>query len=383
MEFLFWFCLLLIVYCYFGYPLFLLLVSKFTHKPVDKKPIMPKVSIVLSVWNEQDVIRRKLSNLMALDYPADSYEIIVGSDGSDDNTNEIVRSFNDERIRFVERAERRGKMIVLNELVSLARHEIIVFNDARQELPPDTIHKLVANFADSSVGCVSGELVFRKKEGATAQGINLYWEYEKFMRYHEAKIHSMLGATGAIYAIRKSLYHPVPKDVVLDDMYIPFRIIEQGFRAVFEPLAKAYDDVAENPKEEARRKNRTLFGNFQIFQLFPNMFNPFESHIAIQLFSHKFLRIAAPFLMVFLILLNLTLLGRTFYVWTMFAQLLFYSMAVIGLLTKDMANKTFRPLTKICYVPYVFCLLNFSVFVGFWRFLTSKQQITWEKARLS
>ena len=383
MEFLFWFCLLLIVYCYFGYPLLLLFVSKIIPRPVKKEPITPKVSIVLSVWNEQDVIRRKLSNLMSLDYPADSYEIIVGSDGSDDNTNDIIRSFNDERIRFVDRVERRGKMIVLNELVSLARHEIIVFNDARQELPPDTIQKLVANFADNNVGCVSGELVFRKTEGTTAQGINLYWEYEKFMRNHEAKIHSMLGATGAIYAIRKSLYQPVPKDVVLDDMYIPFRIIEQGFRAVFEPLAKAYDDVAENPKEEARRKNRTLFGNFQIFNIFPNLFNPFESPVAIQFFSHKLLRIAAPFLMILLVLLNLLLLHKTFYVVTMLAQILFYLLAYIGLKTKDMPNKTLRSVKKICYVPYVFCLLNFSVFVGFWRFITAKQQITWEKARNS
>ena len=381
MIFLFWFYLSLIIYCYFGYPICLALISNFKSRPVAKKEIAPKVSIILSVWNEQDVIRRKLINLLALDYPSDSLEIIVGSDGSDDETNNIIRSFNDARIHFIERTDRRGKMIVLNELVSLARHEIIVFNDARQEIQKDAIYKLVANFADPSVGCVSGELIFRKKEGTTAQGINLYWEYEKFMRNHEARIHSMLGATGAIYAIRKNLYHPVPKSVVLDDMYIPFRVIESGYRAIFESEAKAFDNAAEDPKEEYRRKTRTLFGNFQIFQIFGRMFNPFKSPIAIQLFSHKLLRVVVPFLMVKLIFINLLLVNHEFYAWTMAAQILFYAMASVGLCTKGNQQGMVRNIAKLCYIPYVFCLLNFSVFIGFWRFITSKQQITWEKAR--
>ena len=201
------------------------------------------------------------------------------------------------------------------------------------------------------------------------------------MRNHEARIHSMLGATGAFYAIRKDLYQPVPKNVVLDDMYIPFRVIENGYRAIFEPDAKAFDDPAEDPKEEYRRKARTLFGNFQIFQIFTHMFNPFKSPIAIQLFSHKFLRIVVPFFMVALAFVNFTLIGHKFYFWAMAAQILFYAMALIGLFTKGSRNAMIRNIAKVCYIPYVFCLLNFSVFVGFWRFLTSNQQITWEKAR--
>ena len=381
MIFLFWFFLSLIFYCYFGYPLCLALVSNLKTRPVTKQEITPTVSIILSVWNEQDVIRDKLINLLVLNYPSNAMEIIVGSDGSNDETNHIIRSFNDTRIHFIERTDRRGKMVILNELVSVARHEIIVFNDARQEISKDAIRKLVANFADPSVGCVSGELIFRKKEGATARGINLYWEYEKFMRNHEARIHSMLGATGAIYAIRKSLYHPVPKNVVLDDMYIPFRVIESGYRAIFEPDAKAFDDPAEGSDEEYRRKTRTLFGNFQIFQIFGHMFNPLKSPIAIQLFSHKFLRVIVPFFMVALIFLNLTLISQQLYRWTMAAQVLFYGMALIGFSTKGDHQGMVRNIAKICYIPYVFCLLNFSAFVGFLRFVTSKQQITWEKAR--
>jgi cellulose synthase/poly-beta-1,6-N-acetylglucosamine synthase-like glycosyltransferase len=381
MIFTFWFFICLIVYCYFGYPILLVLVSSLYSRPVFKKDITPKISIVISVWNEHDVIRQKISNLLALQYPSDHMEILIGSDGSDDGTNDIIRSFKDKRIRFLERKDRRGKMAVLNELVSMARHEIIVFNDARQELPEDAISKLVSNFADPNVGCVSGELVFRQKDGATAKGINLYWEYEKFMRNHEARIHSMLGATGAMYAIRKNLYQQVPHHVVLDDMYIPFRVIEQGYRAIFEPEAKAYDNAAEDPKEEYRRKTRTLFGNFQIFQIFGHMFNPFKSPIAIQLFSHKFLRILAPFLMIGLICINLTLVGQKLYVITMALQISFYLMALLGLWAKGSKYGIFRKISKLCYIPYVFCLLNFSVLAGCWRFINSKQDITWEKAR--
>lgn len=381
MIFTFWFFLLLLIYCYFGYPILLVLVSSVFSRPVSKKNISPKVSIILSVWNEQDVIRRKISNLLALDYPADHVEILVGSDGSDDETNNIVRSFNDSRVRFLDSPDRRGKMAMLNDLVAMSRHEIIVFNDARQEIPEDAISKLVSNFADPKVGCVSGELMFHKKDGTTAQGINLYWEYEKFMRNHEAKIHSMLGATGAMYAIRKDLYQQVPKNVVLDDMYIPFRVIEQGYRAIFEPEAKAYDHVAENPKEEYRRKTRTLFGNFQIFQIFAHMFNPLTSPIAIQLFSHKFLRVLAPFLMIGLFLINLALLSYPFYGMMLLVQILFYGLALAGLKLKEYKNGPFRIFAKLCYIPYIFCLLNFSVLVGFWRFIHAKQDITWEKAR--
>ncbi len=381
MAFIFWFFLFLIIYCFFGYPALLWAVAQVSRRPVRKSAILPSVSIVLSVWNEEDVIEGKLKNLLALDYPADKMEIIIGSDGSDDRTNAIVKSLRDPRINFVERTDRRGKMATINELVAKARGEIIVFNDARQEIEKNAIHDLAANLADPAVGCVSGELVFHKREGGTAKGINLYWEYEKFMRDHEARIHSMLGATGAIYAIRKELFRPVPSNIVLDDMYIPFKIIEQGYRAVFEAKAHAYDQVADDPKEEYRRKARTLYGNFQIFKQFAHMFNPLTSPIAIQFFSHKFLRILVPFLMVAILIINFFLVGDHVFRWMMAAQALFYAMAGAGAFARNRREGMLHYLNKLCYIPYVFCLLNFSVFIGFWRFIRSQQESTWQKAR--
>ncbi len=370
-----------IVYCFAGYPVLIAVLSMFFYRPVYKKLIQPSVSVVISVWNEEDVIRRKIENLLKQNYPADKFEILIGSDGSDDKTNEIVRSFGDPRVILLAHPERRGKTSMISELVATAKGEFIIFNDARQELDPEAVQELVNNFADASVGCVSGELVFREKEGGTAKGINLYWKYEKFMRDCEARIHSMLGATGAIYAIRKELYSPAPANIVLDDMYIPFKIIEKGYRSIFDGDAHAYDDVADTPREEHRRKARTLYGNFQMFKAFPHMFNPFKSPIAIQFFSHKLLRLIVPFLMILIFILNLFLFNQKIYKIIFIVQVLFYMSALIGALARNQKYGMLKAISNACYVPYVFCLLNFSALIGCYRFINDKQEITWQKAR--
>jgi cellulose synthase/poly-beta-1,6-N-acetylglucosamine synthase-like glycosyltransferase len=239
----------------------------------------------------------------------------------------------------------------------------------------------VANFADPTVGCVSGELLFAKADGATAKGVNFYWEYEKFIRGHEARVHSMLGATGAIYAIRKDLYVPAPADVVLDDMFTPFKIIQKGYRAIFDSTAYAFDSAAHSATEEYRRKARTLYGNYQIFALFPGLFNPFKSPIAVQLFSHKFLRVMVPFFMLALLPLNFFMLSAGIYKTILVLQIIFYTCAIIGLLARNQKYGIFKKIAKLCYVPYVFCLLNFAALAGFYRFIASKQDIAWQKAR--
>jgi len=407
MALLFWLFIGLILYCYFGYPAVLAVLARLCPRPVKKARYPASVSFVLSAYNEEDVIARKIENLLSLDYPdttpshseplachsepegrrisnspaAPSVEILIGSDGSSDRTDEIIRSFSDPRIKFFPGSERRGKMATINDLVAKAQNEIVVFTDARQIFARDAVVQLVDNFADPKVGCVSGELMLSSKEGVTAKGINLYWNYEKFIRRCEAELHSMMGATGAIYALRRALYSPVPRDVVLDDMYTPFMFIRRGFRAYFDPEAKAYDEVADSPKEEHRRKARTLYGNYQIFGIFPDLFIPFKSPIAVQLFSHKFLRVVAPFVLIAIFLLNLLLLGQGIYQTIFVLQVLFYAMAVTGAALRYHDQGVLRVISRICYVPYVFCLMNFSALSGFIRFLSGAQEVTWEKAR--
>jgi len=384
-----WMSIFFIVYCYFGYPLLIFGLAKLLRKSVKKHPITPSVSIVLSVWNEEGVVERKIKNLLSMDYPSEKIEILIGSDGSTDKTNLIINRFADKGVILVAHNQRQGKMATLNDLVTRAKNEIIIFNDARQEWKPNAIRELVANFADPKVGCVSGELMLSSDGGATAKGINLYWEYEKFIRRQESRLHSMLGATGAIYAIRKELYAALPVHVVLDDVYIPFKIIKQGYRAVFDPSARAYDQAADSPREEHRRKARTLYGNYQIFGLFPELFNPLVSPVAIQFFSHKFLRVAAPFLMIAVFFLNAAIVfidarvpaESSLYITLFVFQIIFYGMAVIGGLARHQKYGILNALSKVCYIPYVFCLLNFSALIGFFRFAGANQGAVWEKAR--
>lgn len=381
MTVLFWFFLTLILYCYFGYPLLAAFTARRLRRLPRKGHYEPAVSIVLSVWNEEGVIEQKIENLLSLDYPPEKIEILIGSDGSTDRTNDIIKRFGDPRIRLIESPARRGKAATLNVLAGEAKSEIIVFTDARQAFEEDAVKALAANFADPGIGCVSGELIFSKRGGATARGINLYWNYEKWIRRAESGIHSMLGATGAIYAVRRKLFSAIPDDIVLDDVFVPFKIIQKGYRAVFDPSARAYDEAADSPGEEHRRKARTLFGNYQIFRMFPGMFNPLKSPIAIQLFSHKFLRVAAPFFMAVVFFVNWRLAGDVFYAVLFAFQIVFYGMAVAGGLARHQRRGILGVVSRICYIPYVFCLLNFSALAGFLRFAGAKQKITWEKAR--
>ncbi len=382
MKSLFGIFILLIIYCYFGYPLLLSWVAKLRSRPVLKKESFPAISIVISVCDEEDVIEAKLKNITALDYPVEKIEVLIGSDGSQDKTNDIVKNFVGDLVLFVAKPKREGKPAMLNHLVSMAKNEIIIFADARQMFDAKAVRELVANFADPAVGCVSGELIFfNNEEEGTGKGVNLYWNYEKYLRNLESRIHSMLGATGAIYAIRRKLYEPVPATIVLDDMYTPLKIIQKGYRAIFDGAAQAFDKVATKAKEEHTRKVRTLFGNYQIFCLMPNLFNPWQSPIAIQLFSHKFLRLMIPFFMIGTFILNWFLLEDFLFRFILLIQIIFYGMAVTGALAGIKKYGMLRPLLRVCYIPYVFCLLNFSALIGFIRFLRSNQEIAWQKAR--
>lgn len=380
MTSLFWLSLILIVYAYGGYPIFLSLISLIHKKEIKKRPAVPTVSIILSAFNEEKYIERKLLNLLELDYPTEKLEILVGSDGCLDQTDEIISRFHSNRIRFFRFVKNLGKSHVLNDLVREAKGAVVVFTDARQEFDTQAIRTLVSNFEDPEVGCVSGELFFKRGDSevvrSIAEGMGLYWRYEKFLRKKESDIGSTLGATGAIYAIRKSLFRELPASILVDDMYVPLSIIQKGHRVVFDGRAKAYDRVSYYGREEFRRKVRTLAGNYQIFGHFPELFIPFKSPIAWQLFSHKFLRLAAPFFLATLFVSNAFLLSERFYAVFFSGQVLFYGLALF-----EAPFSSSRSRRKgIGAIPYTFCLLNVSALVGLYKFLSRNQEGTWQKA---
>ena len=319
MKILFWVSILTVLYVYAGYPLLVYLISLFLERPVRRKYIYPSISVIVSAYNEEKSIEKKITTLLDADYPKEKLEILIGSDGSTDGTEEIVKRYveiaslprfggvarNDDgqeasccAIKLFRQVRRRGKPNMLNILASAAKGEILVFTDARQRLDRNSLKELVRNFSDEKVGSVSAELLFEDDDNKTSNGIGLYWAYEKFIRKCESKIDSMLGATGAMYAIRRELFQEMPEDLILDDVYIPLKAIEKGYRAIFESEAKIYDTVVKDAKEEFSRKARTLAGNFQAFGYLKGLFNPFRSPVAFQFFSHKFLRLVVPFLLI-------------------------------------------------------------------------------------
>jgi len=186
----------------------------------------------------------------------------------------------------------------------------------------------------------------------------------------------MLGATGALYAIRKKLFTELPEDLLLDDIYIPMRIVEKGYRAIFDSKAKVYDKVFKSPKEEFLRRVRTLAGNFQLFYYLRGLFNPLKGKISWQFFSHKFLRLIVPLLLVGLFVSNLFLLHNEFYKIIFILQACFYGFALLGLFFKAHTNRIFD-------LPYMFCLMNVAALVGLYKFMTKKQGVLWKKGTVA
>ena len=372
-----WICGLLLAYTYLGYPLLMWVRAARWPRPVRRQDHTPPLSIVVIARNEASRIESRIENLLALDYPRDRYEVWVASDGSADDTAERAGAYRQAGVEVVSFDVQRGKPAVLNELVPRARGEIVVLADARQRFEPGTLKALVAPFADPSVGAVSGELILTANACGTmvGEGVGFYWRYEKSIRRSESAVDSSVGATGAIYAIRRQLFEPLPPDTVLDDVLIPMRIARAGRRTLFEPAARAYDQAASTAAEEFTRKVRTIAGNFQLFARERWLLNPFQNPIWLQTLSHKVLRLTTPLLLVAMLGANLLLRDREPYRWILAAQGLFYAAALGGCALRDSRRR--MPLLA---VPYLVCLLGWATLVAFLRFLLGRQSAAWEKA---
>ncbi len=314
MTLVFWASALLVVFAYAGYPALMFLYAQLRPKPIAKAPWLPTVTAVMSVYNGEAVVGSKLENLLALDYPAALFDIIVICDGCTDGTAEACRRFG-ERVTVLESQERRGKARGLDDAVAAATGEILLMTDVRQRIELPALRELVENFSDDGIGAVSGELRFEKAEGDFGGSVDAYWHYEKAIRLAESKTGSVVGVTGAFYAIRRSLYEPLPPGTVLDDVLIPMRVVKQGFRVVMDAYAVAWDQPSRSEGQERSRKIRTLAGNYQLVALAPWLLDPFTNPIWFRFASHKLLRLAAPWLIVLILLATILLAPRhPFYV---------------------------------------------------------------------
>ena len=312
MELIFWLSLCFVLYVYIGYPAVLVGVRRVFRRPVKKQCWEPDVSIIIAAYNEREIVENKLRNCLTLDYPKSRLQIIVSLDGPTDGSEFIVWKWAARGVELIHTKEHRGKASALNRAVGRARGEIIVFADVRQTFAKSAIRELVANFADPTVGAVSGELLLMSEQNGVqnedSSDVGLYWRYEKAIRSMESEIHSVPGATGAIYAIRRDRYHDIPEDTLLDDVLIPLQIVLGGKRAVFDPEAKAFDMVACCPLAEYGRKVRTLAGNFQLLVQAPRLLSPRQNPIFFQFVSHKVGRLLVPYALIALMITNIFML---------------------------------------------------------------------------
>ena len=292
----FWGSAAVIFYTYAGYVAWLWLRHRLWPRPVHAGPCSPAITVVLVVRNAAQMLERKLRNLEQLSYPPGRVEIVVVSDGSSDGTNEILSRYQkDEHVRVILRPEQRGKAAGINDAIALTRGDVVVFTDVRQILEPTAIQLMLENFADPEVGGVSGELMLGDPiSGEAAKGVGLYWRIEKAIREMESASGSVVGATGAIYAVRRHLLVPLPPETVLDDVYIPMHVVKQGARVVFEARARAWDVPDQGGKREFARKVRTLSGNYQLLQLAPWLLTK-ANPVRFEFVSHKLLRLLVPF----------------------------------------------------------------------------------------
>ena len=365
----------LIAYTYLGYPLWLWIRSRWCRQPVRSGPYIPFLSIIMIVRNEEKVLPRKLRNLLDLNYPDESLEIVMVSDGSTDSTNQILSEHTaNPRIRVILNPQQQGKAAGLNAAMSSVRGEIVVFTDARQQIEPDAIRVLVENFADPEIGCASGELMLGDPEtGEAEQGMGVYWRIEKAVRELESAVGSVVGATGAIYGVRRKLLVNVPDEAILDDVYIPMHVVRRGARVIFDPRARAWDSPDQGTAREFTRKVRTLSGNYQLLQLAPWLLTS-ANPLRFQFVSHKVLRLVVPFALLATLLASFLTPG-VFYRGAVILQLAFYTLSFLGL-----AHFLRRgPLARVADAARTFVLLNTAAAVAFANFAAGRK-VAWERS---
>ncbi len=369
MKVLFWAAVVLVVYTYIGYVVWLWIRGRLFPWPVRRGAQQPSVSIVMVVRNEEKALPQKLKNLMGLDYPADRYDVVVVSDGSVDGTEAILRNCGDSRLRIVLNQLSRGKASGLNDGIAISQGELVMFTDARQNIESCAMRILAENFADPEVGCVSGELMLGDPEsGEAAEGVSLYWRVEKKVRELEAASGSVVGATGAIYAVRRELLTTLPEGTILDDVYIPLQVAAQGKRVVFEPRARAWDCPDLGAGREFSRKVRTLGGNYQLLQLAPWILSR-RNPIRFEFVSHKLLRLAVPFALVIVFVTSALLPGK-FYRVSWFLQAAFYGMSLVALLRLNLGL-----LSRAANAALTFVVLNTAAVVALANFVSGRKSV--------
>lgn len=388
MTILFWLSVFAIAFSYVGYPIVLAVSSairgafatlRFLAGGPDRRAgepegAWPRVTIAFAAFDEEACIRQKIQNCLAVDYPADRLEILVGCDGCTDRTAEIARAAGGERVRVVELAERSGKASVLSRMVPTAAGDLVVLTDANVVLDRGAVRALARRFRDPEVGAVVGRL--RLYDPRTDQlGEGLYWQYETFLKHLEGEHGCVLGANGGLYAVRRVLFGPLPPDTITDDFVIPLRIAVRGWRVPFEPGAVAFEETVEDSAREFARRARIGAGNWQALFRLPDVLDPRTGFLFFAFASHKLVRWATPLLLAVAFVANAALAIDPGGVYRVLAagQIAFYAGALGGWRGRD------GWILRSAGLAHHFVAMNAALAVGFWRFLRNRQPAAWQR----
>lgn len=370
----FWGTTAVLGFTFLGYPLFIgLLASRKPRVAPPPSPLeWPTVECLLVVHNEAPRIAARVENLLNSHYPTEQLRLIVVCDGCTDDTARLARQAGGARVRVIEQSPRQGKAAGLNAGMAAAQAEVVVLADARQEFAPDAIAWLVRYLGQPGVGAVSGNYALSGTADNVGGGVDAYWRLEKFIRQAESRWDSVIGCTGAIYALRRELFEPVPPDTLLDDVVIPMQMVLRGWRVVFAAEARAWEGMKVAAEREFLRKRRTLAGNFQMLFRYPQWLMPWRNRLWWALFCHKYLRLLAPAGLVLLMGANIWLArASTFYAIVLAGQVVFYALALAGMLFSGWRGRLFT-------LPAGFVFLNAATVAGLWYYLRHGHRGGWE-----
>jgi poly-beta-1,6-N-acetyl-D-glucosamine synthase len=385
MKTAFWISLFIVFYTFAGYALilFILLQLKKIFKRKDHMPVAghyPALTLVVAAYNEEEHIQDKINNSLELNYPVEKLDILFITDGSTDETPELIAAF--PQIKLMHTPLRSGKINAINRAVKEVSTELIVFTDANSFLNKEALINITRHFADPEVGAVAGEkrILQNDVSDATA-GEGLYWKYESLIKKWESELYSVVGAAGELYGIRKLLYEHVPQETILDDLAISLTIASKGHRIIYEPNAYAAETSSVNSKEELKRKIRIAAGGIQSISLLKHLLNPFKYPVlAFQFISHRILRwIITPYLLIIILMLNVILVfneGDYVYYFLLILQIIFYAIALAGWLFQK--NET---VNKFLFIPFYFCLMNFAMIAGMKKYISGQQTSIWERSK--
>ena len=382
----FWLASFLVAYTYLLYPIVLVVMAAYRQirndwfylSTKDDRRIsnlngLPEVAIVISAYNEEQHIEKRLKNLLSLDYPEDRYKIYIGSDGSNDATADIIRTFRSERIVCFNFNERRGKASTLNDILARVQEPVVVFSDANTEFRLNVLQKLLRHFRDPEVGAVCGELLIRSEDGSNNQD-SLYWRFERLLKFYEGRLEGLLGANGANYAIRRELFTPLPTDTIIDDFTIVMHIAAAGYRIIYDAEAMAYELEAPNIDAEFKRRIRIGTGNYQAFFRLYKFLNP---RIGIRVFtylSHKVVRWFVPHFLCSVLLTSVLLYDVGWYSGLFWTQIGGY--ATCGLLY---LISRYRRIPTVLLFPVFIMSMNLAFAIGFVRYLKGNHSGIWQR----